>query len=419
MSKFTRRCGLLAGMMAGLLALDARALAQFNFNPNLNPNFVPGLNRDQYMAWLQQTAQARMAAQAQMFQPVVPVNPLPAAVSPYTPVTASPYGTPVTSPYNPVAPGISPYDSAYINPYYAYADPYGGVLRGTADVMRAYGTVITSQEQARIMREQYYQSKLDTKKKKFDLEMYIKANTPTFTEEQAKIAKMTLKRIQTNSSEPEIINGKSLNLLLDDLRKQPGKKLAVEPFALSEDVLGHLNVTKGGASLGILRNGGEFTWPVALQEHFSAEQLKLIENQAKTLVKNSAKGKLDVNVLKDMRTEVDKIRDQLSRKVNEVPTTQYLEAKRFLNDFDDARQALERGETMTHVNFQKWAAGGKNLQQLVDYMVSNGLKFTPATQGDEFAYRAAYSGLVALDVAHNHQGGYVEQQQPMEQKENP
>src|SRR5436853_260740 len=78
------------------------------------------------------------------------------------------------------------------------------------------------------------QDRLDTKKKKFDLEMYIKANTPTFTEEQAKVLKMTLKRIQTNSTEPEIVNGRALNLLLDDMRRYPGKKDVVEPYALSE-----------------------------------------------------------------------------------------------------------------------------------------------------------------------------------------
>jgi hypothetical protein len=414
MAKCTRQSGLVALLMAGVLGTAAKAPAQFNFNSNMNPALVQGLNQAQFMAFMQQAAAARAAAVQS--QPLFPTNP--AAVNPYTPVATNPYVPGVTNPYNPYNPvgGASSYESPY-NPYYPYADP-GGVLRGQADVMRAYGTVITSQEQARMMREYALQARLDTKKKKFDLDMYIKANTPTFTEEQAKIAKMTLKRIQTQSSEPEIANGKALNLLLDDMRKYPGKRAAVEPFALSEDVLGHLNVTKGLNSLGVLRNGGEFTWPVVFQEYFPPEQLRLIENQAKALVRGAEKAKLDVNLLKDMRNEIDKVRDQVFKKVLEIPTTQYLEAKRFLNDLDDARSALERGEAMTQVNFQKWAAGGKNLQQLVDYMIVGGLKFTTATQGDEFAYRAAYSGMVAMDVALNSQVGSVPEQ-PVEPKDNP
>ena len=79
--------------------------------------------------------------------------------------------------------------------------------------------------------------------------------------------------------------------------------------------------------------------------------------------------------------------------------------------------ALERGEATTQASFQKWAAGGKNLQQLVDYMIANGLKFTPATIGDEFAYRSAYSGMVALDVALNTLAGSSAPEQAPEAKE--
>ena len=69
-------------------------------------------------------------------------------MNPYAPYAGNAYGgvTNPYTPYAPVAPGVSPYEQAYVNPYLPYADA-GGVLRGQADVMRAYGTVITSQEQ--------------------------------------------------------------------------------------------------------------------------------------------------------------------------------------------------------------------------------------------------------------------------------
>ena len=70
-----------------------------------------------------------------------------------------------------LSPAMTPY-SPYYNPYSPY--PYGGFLSGAADVLKAYGTVITSQEQARIMREAAKQARLDTEKKRFDLERYIK-----------------------------------------------------------------------------------------------------------------------------------------------------------------------------------------------------------------------------------------------------
>jgi hypothetical protein len=402
MSTSVWRSGLAAALIAGLMGSSPEVQAQFNFNPNMNPAFVSGLTQSQYMAFLQQQAAARSAIQTQAI-----VNPGLGGVNPYTPLTTNPYAAGgMVNPYSPMASSFSPYDSSFSNPYWPVYNDAGSSLRGAADVMRAYGTVITSQEQSRILREQAKQAALETRRRKFDLDMYIKANTPTFTEEQAKIAKMTLKRIQSNSTEPEILNGTALNLLLDDVRRHPGKKAAIEPYALSEDILGHLNVTKGNFSLGVLRNGGEFTWPIVFQEYFDANQLKLIGDQAKSLVRNTDKGKqVDVNILKDMRTELDRLSEQLFNKINEIPPTQYLEAKRFLKDFTDARIALERGEGLAQANFQKWATGGKNLQNLVDYMIANGLRFTGATQGDEGAYRSVYSGMVAFDVALNSQAG--------------
>ena len=48
--------------------------------------------------------------------------------------------------------------------------------------MSSYGDVINAQEQARITREKANQAKLDTKKQAFDLMLYEKANTPSYTE---------------------------------------------------------------------------------------------------------------------------------------------------------------------------------------------------------------------------------------------
>src|SRR5262249_36727935 len=61
--------------------------------------------------------------------------------------------------------------------------PIGNQLMGQAAVISASGDLITAQEQARILREQANQAKLDTRKQAFDLMLYERAMTPTFTEE--------------------------------------------------------------------------------------------------------------------------------------------------------------------------------------------------------------------------------------------
>lgn len=355
------------------------------------------------------------------YAPVVPPIGVAAAMDPYGAGMANPYspagaGYGIANPYSPGGiggvggvggvGGINP-----LNPYNPYLFPglglggpgfgEGQMLMGSADVMRAYGSVINQQETARILRQQAEQAKLETRKKAFDLEMYIKANTPTYTQEQERIAKNTLRRIQTHSLPGEVVNGKSLNYLLDDLRKFPNKKIALEPISLSEGVLTNLNVTKTTFGLGILREDGRVSWPVALQERMSVKQRKDLDEQLKDLVKNAYRGQLDANVLSNVRAETDKMREDLGKRVNDIPTPQYMDAKRFLQEFSEACTALEKGEAPIQAKFQRFIEGGKSVQEVVDYMVSTGLRFAPATAADEPAYRAVHAALATYDIAMN------------------
>jgi len=299
----------------------------------------------------------------------------------------------------------NPYSSGAYNPYY---NPYmsgmggGSVLYGQAELLKGYGTAIISQEESRILREQAMQAKIDTARKRFDFDLYVKANTPTFADEQKRIAKNTLKRIQVNSNPVEIANGKALNILLDDVRNFPLKKVTnLESIPLSDDVLKQLSVTTKNVGVGLLRHGGKFTWPVAIQEHVPVNQLQTIESQVKIAVKNAAAGNVDGPLLADIGQRMVEIKNLLNKKVDDIPTGQYLTADRFLSDFRDARQALEEGQMAVQDEFTRFIQGGKAVQEVADYMVSKGLRFAPSTFSDEAGYRALHSALVAFDIALN------------------
>jgi hypothetical protein len=413
--------GCLAAILLGLGANPAQA--QY-----YNPYFSPNMNQAQWYYNMQARNAAAYNAAAYnagaynygMYNPAMGynLNPYTSGINPYT---TTPYGTgynpyvptgpgagmnPYT-PYSPGTPGMTnPYSpTPYPYPDYTAYDPYG--LRGQADTMRAFGQLINQEEQARILREQALQARVDTAKKKFDYQMYVKANTPTFTQEQAKVARDTLRRIQTNSNPAEISSGKALNVLLDDIRTHPNKKVSMDPIPLSEDVLKSINVIKNAGNLGLLRDDAKFNWPVAFLDVLSPDEQRKIELTTQTLLHRAFKEQLDANLVKELTNLLNNTRDKLAKKVNDIPTTQYLEAKRFLNDFDDARIALERGEAPVYQEYKKFIAKGRTVQELVDYLITNGLKLAPATTRDEGAYRALYSAMVAFDVAMN-TGGMIE-----------
>src|SRR5262249_22535047 len=198
---------------------------------------------------------------------------------------------------------------------------------------------------------------------------YIAENTPTFSQVQNQIAQQTLQRLQTSATPPEIWSGKSLNTLLNSLRKYTNQKDPAHAGVLDEDVIKHLNVAKKYGNLGLLRNNGQFTWPAALRTLVPSEERANINTETQWLFRQAANAQVDPDTLSDLRKEIDTIRDRLTKNVNDYRQVPYMEAKRFLNDFDDALTALENGDATASIDFQsKFGSGGKSVQQLVNYM---------------------------------------------------
>jgi hypothetical protein len=317
-----------------------------------------------------------------------------------------PYGAAgIVSPSNPYAPSPG-YGSGYGGSAIPYAgDPYAGTLRGTADVMRAYGGLLIDQERANLMREAVLQAKLQTRKDRLATEKYIAANTPSFTEVQAKEVAGVLKRIQTQATPGEVETGKALNLLLQDLSKlDQQKRDAAFSTPLEEGVLGHVNVTgPAGGNLGLLRDAGRLRWPAALVGLAPQQTRADIDNLAQGLYRLAAADKLPPDLVDDLEVRVEDLQAALRRKVNEVPTGQYLQAKHFLGDLRDAVTALRGGVAVPAADFRRFVRGGKTAQQVAEYMLRRGLVFAPAVGGDEASYNAVHIALASYDVAVNAQ----------------
>ncbi len=303
--------------------------------------------------------------------------------------------------------GLGPYDP--YNGFYSL-----GTLYGEAAVMNSYGQLGISSEQTRILREVAIQAKLDTKKKMIDLMAYERANTPTYTDNAKRNLKISQDRALNAPTLGEIMAGSSQNLLADDLGKKTmarGPKL--HPIPLNEKLLQHVNV-RGGKShgnIGLLRTKGQFDWPTALRELTTVKQRDDIAADAREAYRLAAKKTPPDNLVISMKSDIDTLREKLLKRANDLPTQQYLAAKRFLNEFDDALVAIQSGDVPRNIEFHKEFAGeGKNVQDLVSYMSANGLRFAPAGSGDEDAYHALQTLLAAYTMALNSQVAVVKEQ---------
>jgi hypothetical protein len=297
--------------------------------------------------------------------------------------------------------------SSLNNPYW---NPYGGgYMYSSAADIQAYAQLGISQEQARILRESANQAKLVTRKMTADLEAYLREKKYTFTKEQADIAKQLLERVQVTPTNTEITTGKSLNILLQDLGrgKFDSKNLMSQTVTIDEDVLKLLNVTgakDNDSNLALLRNDGQVTWTLVFDDTtiLPKKTREDIDSYAKQLFFQAANanGTLDKNTLKDLESALRKLRDDLRARVNKVDGQDYRDGLRFLDTFDAAVRALRLGDATVYLDFnQKFAKGGKTVQELVDYMTSKGLVFAPSIPGDERAYQAIQAALAVHSLA--------------------
>ena len=68
--------------------------------------------------------------------------------------------------------------------------------------------------------------------------------------------------------------------------------------------------------------------------------------------------------------------------------------RRFLNELNDTITILQDPNVAKYVN-QTWSAKGSTVADLTREMTRQGLKFAQATTGDQAAYVALHSGMVA------------------------
>ncbi len=109
---------------------------------------------------------------------------------------------------------------AYVSPYWGYTyDPYGGLLHGTADIIRSQGDYLKSLQEADLEKEQVRDAKLETRRKYVEQWLWERANLPTWQDERERVQREELRRSRNDPPITEIWSGGALNALLDDAKK--------------------------------------------------------------------------------------------------------------------------------------------------------------------------------------------------------
>jgi hypothetical protein len=301
--------------------------------------------------------------------------------------------TPVQVGFQPPALAVPYYGTGAYLPYY---NPYGGYLSGAADIQRAIGESMISEQQAGVVREQKKQAQIDTRRKNFDEWLYERDRTPTVEDNRERARIEQIRRTRNDPPTNEIVSGIALNTLLTatlqaEVQRGPGPTIPLDP-----DVVQHLNVTSGATpgSIGLLKDGGKLKWPLPLtRAPYEADRARVNE-LAPLAYKQAASGEVQPDVLQGMIDSANNLNNLISQNVADLTPKEYSQGKTFVRELKETIAALQDPGVANYIT-RKWAPRGNTVGELVNEMNRQGLKFAPAVGGDEPAYVAVYRGMVA------------------------
>jgi len=360
--------------------------------------------------------------------PAVPYVP-PAAYNPYLSTVANPYATnpygvnpylattgSVGGPVLSTTPGVasSGYDTTLrTTPYGGYGGGYGGdpygsygpgaTLNGVADLTNASAQYYVTINRARLLAEEVTRSRLDTRRRILEEAERERRMIPSPEEIMSRERATDLDRARREPPVTEIFSGKSLNTLLAHLQTSQGKGMRGPNVPLDEIDMAKINFVPEGESgnIGLVRElqkKGDLTWPATLQADAYKDVRETLEQRLVGAVNTLRGGSAPADgALQDLKADVTKLMDTLNANINELSPSQYIQAKRFLNQVQDAVTAMSKPEAVNYFN-GKFTPKGKNVAELVNNMKEKGLKFAAASPGGESAYRALHHAMAAYDA---------------------
>jgi hypothetical protein len=297
--------------------------------------------------------------------------------------------------------GDNPYRQVIVtapSPYWGYTyDPYGGLLRGAADLIRAQGDYL-------ILREKAIQERVNTQNLK--RESRFKEIEQRYREQELRIEMRekaaerdrasAFKNALTDPSSTEIQSARALNLLLAEMFKEtnPGQGKSAP---ISAETLGYINTTcnktGAGGNAGLLKRD-VVPWSLLLLRKDFAPDRARIEDLLDQARKEIVKGGAATDTVTGLRKELTKLQARVDKensaggKPDWYPDD-YNQADRSLGALAEAVKILQREDASYHLNLVQ----GKTVAEVVQYMKNNGLWFAPATTGGDRHYNILHRAL--------------------------
>jgi hypothetical protein len=291
----------------------------------------------------------------------------------------------------------------YPNPYYVEINPLGDTLRGAATAIDAQGQFNISNQQAKLLNEQVRQARIETRRREIEERMWERSLQEPLSVLQERARREQVRQAQT-APVAEVVSGQALNDLLKDIQILQGQGVKGPAVPLDEAVVRQVHVI-GAASAGSpgLLKAAELPWPLLLtQEQFRGdrERIEALLNRA---TQQAVAGRADPRTVEELQLALADLEAKLkalnrATRDEDLRPAQHVQANRFVAELRGAARLLQEPEAGGYVT-GRYTAQGKSVAELVDSMTRQGLRFAPASGGNDASYLAVHNALAAYDIA--------------------
>lgn len=317
------------------------------------------------------------------------------------------YGTAYSSPYRSgfavSPPPVPVYTPGWGFPGYGnfYSGAFGnssmGYMMGASSLLNSFGQYANDIQQSRLTGQEVERSRIQTRRAKWDQWLYERATKPTENDERERTRMIELQRALGNPPESEIWSGQALNTLLENINRMRSPGMPSPFVPVDQDILSRLNVSGSGSegNFGLLKNGGQLEWPFPLQAPTFDAYRTDISKLFQTAATEASLGPVRFATINDLEMKLSELDEEITRqtRTSEISATRSIQARRFLREMQASTRALQ-DPNVTQFAQKKWVARGNNVGEVLSEMTRNGLKFAPATRGDQPAYFAFHRSMV-------------------------
>jgi hypothetical protein len=277
--------------------------------------------------------------------------------------------------------------------------PAQGYLNGAANLTNANAQYQLTIQQAKQEREQARRSALKTRKATIEERQYENSLMPSAEDIRQKDLKYNLQRSRNNPPSPEIWSGGALNDLLRSITDAQSRGATGPEVPLPPDMLRHINLTTGNTygGVGLLRDDGKLTWPAPLRKKDFDKQRNKIEEEFQKAVQQAHVGQVDVDLLDNIGNTLTELQNNIDARVNDLTPGQFTQASRYTRELKSGYQVLQQSDVAKYFRTAR-TLQGSTVGALVAQMTREGLRFGPATSGDEPYYTSLHRLMVDYDI---------------------